>query len=431
MKKIKIGLAGLGTVGKGVYEILQKDAQLISQKTKHRLELTAVSSRSKKDFVDETKIKFYADAIDLVRDPEIDVIVEVIGGNKIAKEISETAIKNGKKLVSANKFLIAENGFELAKLAEKHNSYIAFEASVAAAIPIIKIFKESFASSKIESFAAILNGSCNFILTKMQQENLTFAEAQNQAYELGYLEADPSFDIKGIDTAHKLTILSAIASGSKPNFTETHIEGIENVSIEDINLAFELGYKIKLLAVYKNHGTSVEKAVYPALIKASEKIAEVDDSFNAIQTKASNAGWNFICGRGAGRLETASAIVADLIDIANDRYSFMFGVESKNLVDVKIKNISQRFGQYFLKLIVNKNLAQKTDLSQKIFGEKIKIEKAIFFDANEEILSGFITKALQESDLVEILKNLDEDLVKSTKFLRVENFSPQLLQSFC
>jgi homoserine dehydrogenase len=424
MRKIKIGLAGLGTVGKGVYEILQKDAKLISQRTKHQLELVAVSSRSKKDFIDETKIKFYADAVDLARDPEIDVVIEVIGGNAVAKEIFETAIKNGKKIVTANKSLIAENGFELAELVEKYNSYIAFEAAVAAAIPIVKIFRESFSSSKIESFAAILNGSCNFILTKMQQENLTFDEAQKQAQDLGYLEADPSFDIKGIDTAHKLAILSAIACGSRPAFEQTHIEGIENISIEDINLAFELGYKIKLLAIYKNHGPSIEQAVYPALIKSSEKIAQVDDSFNAILTKASNADWNFICGRGAGSLETASAVVSDLIDIANDRHSFMFGVENKNLIDVKIENISQRFGQYFLKLIVNKSLAQKTDLSQKIFGEKIKIEKAIFFDANEEILCGFITQVLQESDLLEIMKNLDSNLVRSAKFLRVENSNP-------
>jgi len=419
MKKIKIGLAGLGTVGKGVYEILKKDAALISQRTKSQLEIVAVSARSKKDFVD-VNVKFYENALDLAADAEIDVIVEVIGGNDLAKNLCEAALKNGKKYVTANKALLAEFGFELAELAEKNNTHFAFEASVAGSIPVIKGFKEGLAANEIEEFYAILNGTCNFILTKMQQENLDFSVALKQAQDLGYAESDPTFDIKGIDTAHKLALLAAIADGAKPAFSQLSIEGVDEVSIEDINLANELGYKIKILAIYKKLANSSQQAVYPALISKVEKIAQVDDSFNAILTKASNAGWNFMVGRGAGGFPTASAIVADLIDIASDRYSCEFGVKTADLKTANIDKISNRVGGYFLKLLINKDLAQKTNLAEVIFGDKIKIKNSIFIDKEEEILCGFITEKHKEQDVLDVLKLLDSNLVKSSKFLRVE-----------
>ncbi len=419
MKKIKIGLAGLGTVGKGVYEILKKDAALISQRTKSQLEIVAVSARSKKDFVD-ANVKFYENALELAADAEIDVIVEVIGGNDLAKNLCEAALKNGKKYVTANKALLAEFGFELAELAEKNNTHFAFEASVAGSIPVIKGFKEGLAANEIEEFYAILNGTCNFILTKMQQENLDFSVALKQAQDLGYAESDPTFDIKGIDTAHKLALLAAIADGAKPAFSKLSIEGVDEVSIEDINLANELGYKIKILAIYKKLANSSQQAVYPALISKAEKIAQVDDSFNAILTKASNAGWNFMVGRGAGGFPTASAIVADLIDISSDRYSCEFGVKTSDLKTTNIDKISNRVGGYFLKLLINKDLAQKTNLAEVIFGDKIKIKNSIFIDKEEEILCGFITEKHKEQDVLDVLKLLDSNLVKSSKFLRVE-----------
>ena len=419
MKKLKIGLAGLGIVGKGVYEILKKDAELLAKRSGVNIEVAAVSARSKKDFID-AGIKFYPDAIDLATDPEIDVIVEVIGGGGVAKNLIEAALKNGKKIVTANKALIAESGFELAQLAEKVGSQVAFEASVAGATPIIKIFKEGLAANEIKEFYAILNGTCNFILTKMKNENLDFASALKEAQDLGYAESDPTFDIKGIDTAHKLTILAAIASGAKPVFKGIHIEGVDEVTIEDINLADELGYKIKLLAIYKNLDEGTQQAVYPALIKSSEKISQVDSAFNAILTRASNAGWNFVVGSGAGSLPTASAIVADLVDIATNRLSPMFSVKSADLLERKIAKISQRFGQYFLKILVNKNAAQKTNLAEEIFGSKIEVEKVVFLDKGEEILCGFLTGEQMEQNVLDIFRNFDPTLVKSAKFLRVE-----------
>lgn len=419
MKKLKIGLAGLGTVGQGVYEILKKDAKILELKSQTTFEIVAVSARSNKDFVD-SKIKFYSNAIDLANDPQVDVVIEVIGGTALAKELVETAIKNGKKVITANKALLAEFGSEISALVEKYNGHIGFEASTAGANPVIKTFKESFTSSEITEFYAILNGTCNFILTKMGNEGSNYLETLAEAQKLGYAEADPTLDIKGIDTAHKLAILSAISSSSKPAFKKLHIEGVDEVSIEDVKLADELGYKIKLLGIYKKLGDACQQTIYPALVKKCDKIAQVDGPFNAVLVNTSNASWNLSIGRGAGGLTTGSAVVADLIDIACGRSSFLFGVENSKLSEANVINISQRVGKYFLKLVIDKNSAQKTNIAEVIFGNKILVEQAAFIDANEEIICGFLINSQVEKDVTEVLKNLDSGLVKSSKFLRVE-----------
>ena len=410
MKKLRIGLAGLGVVGRGVYEIIQKDSKLLTLRTQVELEIVAISARTKKDFIDP-KIKFYANILDLANDSEIDVIVEVIGGDGVAKDLIETAIKNGKKIVTANKALIAEHGFELAKLVEKYQSHIGFEASVAGATPAIKTAKENLAGNQITEIHAILNGTSNFILTKMKEENLDFSIALKQAQDLGYAEADPSSDIKGLDSAHKITLLAAIAFGTKPNFVETYVEGIDEISIDDIKLADEFGYKIKLLATAKKG----HQAIYPALIKKSEQVAQVDGAFNAILFNSSSAGQSLIVGLGAGSVPTASAIVADLVDVARGNQTFLFGVKSDDLGEVNISDISQRVGKYFLRLLINKNSSE-----EKIFDGKIKIEQAAFFERGDEILCGFLTGEQKESELSEALKDLNPALVKSAKFLRIE-----------
>jgi len=420
MKKIKIGLAGLGNVGRGVYEIIQKDKNLLTARSNTQFEIAAVSARSKKDFIDP-KIKFYTNALDLANDPEIDLVAEVIGGNTLAKDLLEASLKNGKKFVTANKQLLAEQGMAIAQLSEQTEMPLGFEASVAAGIPIIKYFKEGLVANEIKEFYAILNGTCNFILTKMQRENLSFADALKQAQDLGYAESDPTFDIKGIDTAHKSTILAAIAGGTKPAFSSLHIEGIDEVAIDDINLADALGYKIKLLAIYKNLNGTLQQAVYPALVSVLEKISQVDDSFNAILVDSTNAGRHFITGRGAGSLITASAIVGDIVEIALNRKSFVFGIPSEKLVEAKFNKPAERVGQYFLRLLINKSAAQKGDLAKAIFGEKINVEKAHFIDRGDEILCGFLTDSQKEQTVLEALQKLDSTLVKSVKFLRVEN----------
>lgn len=419
MKKIKIGLAGVGTVGSGVYEILKKDAKLISQRSESEIEVIAVSSRTKKDFIDSS-VKFYENAVDIAKDPEIDIVVEAIGGTTIAKEVIELSLKNGKKVVTANKALIAEYGFELSKLAEENQSYIGFESAVAAATPIVKSFKENFSGNEIKEFYGILNGTCNFILTKMKNENLDYQTVLKEAQELGYAEADPTFDIKGIDTAHKLAILSAISSGSKPTLKDLHIEGVDEVSIQDIKLADELGYKIKILAIYKDLGDKTLQAVYPSLIAASEQLSQVDSAFNAVLTNTSNAGTSLVVGVGAGKLPTASAIVADVIDIASNRFSATFGVKSSNLKEPNVVNISDRVGKYFLNILINKESAKEVDISKELFSDKIKIDKVAMLDSDQEISCGFLTEIQKETEILEAIKNIDPTLAKSAKFLRVE-----------
>ncbi len=419
MKRIKVGLAGLGTVGKGVYDILQKDAEILTKKSQTIFEVVAAASRTKKDFLD-SKIKFYSNVVDLASDPNVDVIIEVMGGLTTAKDLIIAAIKNGKKVVTANKALLAEYGAELSELIEKHKGYIAFESSTAGANPVIKTFKESFTAGEITEFYAILNGTCNFILSKMYAENSDFVETLKEAQKLGYAEADPTLDIKGIDTAHKLTILSAIASSTYPAFKQLHIEGVDEVTGNDVKLASDLGYKIKLLAIYKKLADGFQQTVYPTLIKKSEKIAQVDGPFNAVLVNTTNASWNLSVGRGAGGLTTGSAVVADLIDISCNRLSPLFGVEASQLSEAKVVDISQRSGKYFLNLVVNKEAAQKTDLAKVIFGSEVLVENAAFIDAGDEIICGFITDVQKESDVLNILKNLDLSLVKTAKFLRVE-----------
>ncbi len=411
MKKIKIGLAGLGTVGRGVYEILNKDAQLISMRCGASLEITAVSARGKKDFVD-SKVKFYENALDLAADSGVDVVVEAIGGaNGIAKELVEQAIKNNKKVVTANKALLAENGFSINQLVEENNGFIGFEAAVAGATPAIKTIKENLAANQIDEIHAILNGTSNFILTKMRNEALGFAEAIKQAQEFGYAEADPSSDILGVDSAHKLAILSAISSQTKPQFSETYVEGIDQITIDDIKFADDFGYKIKLLAIFKTN----QQTVYPALIKKSEQIAQIDGALNGVLFNASNAGPTLIIGAGAGAIPTASAIVADLIDIARGNQTYLFGVKSENLAERSIAKISERVGQYFIRLNIVKEAA-----GEKFFADNIALVQAGFVDKGDEILCGFLTEKLKEIEVVQALENLNQNQVKFAKFIRVE-----------
>ncbi len=419
MKKIKVGLAGLGTVGKGVYDILKKDADLISLKCGANIEISAVANRSKKDFIDP-KITFYSNILDLAKDPNIDVIIEVIGGLTIAKDLCFEAVKNGKKLITANKALLAEFGLELAKISEEKNSYIGFEASTAGANPVIKNFRESFVANEISEFYAILNGTCNFILTKMLNEALSYDETLKEAQSLGYAEADPTLDVKGIDSAHKLMILSTIASSTRPEFAKLHVEGVEEVTLEDVSLAKELGYKIKLLAVFKRLGAKIYRAVYPALVLKSEKIAQVDGPFNAVLTNTSNASWNFAVGRGAGGLTTGSAIVADLIDAIRGSKIPLFGVNYSQLQNPDLLPINQRTGKYFIRVMIDKNNAQKGDLAKAIFGEKIKISQASFLDKEDEIIAGFLTEIQTEEEVELAIANADKSIIKFAKFLRVE-----------
>lgn len=419
MKKLRIGLAGLGTVGKGFYDIIHKDSKILQERSNVIFEITAVANRSKKDFVD-SNIKFYSNVVDLAKDENVDVVIEAMGGKDVALDLILTAFENGKKVVTANKALIAEFSDKLIESIEKNNGSIGFEASTAGANPVIKNFRESFSASKITEFYGILNGTCNFILTKMLNEGSNYHETLKEAQELGYAEANPTLDVKGIDTAHKLAILSAIASSSKPQFDKLYIEGVDTVTLEDITLANNLDYKIKLLGVFKQKDGEIFQAVYPSLVKKSEKIAQVDGAFNAVLSNTSNASWNLAVGRGAGGLTTGSAMVADLIDIALNRKTELFGVKNDKLKTPKLLDISQRFGKYFINLSLDKEIAKNGDIAKELFGDKIEVIQASFIDNDKNIIAGFLTNEQNEKDIIDILKNFNSNLVKSSKFIRVE-----------
>ncbi len=423
MKKLKIAIAGLGTVGKGVYDILQKDAKAIASRCQTEFEVVAVSARTKKDFIPDN-VKFYTNAVDLATDDNVDVIVELIGGTTIAKDLVELSIKNGKKVVTANKALIAEHGLEIAKLVEEYNGYIGYEASTAGANPIIKAFKEGFSANDLTEIYAILNGTCNFIMTEMSNSGQDFDKTLKEAQELGYAESDPTLDIKGVDAAHKIALLSAIAAGANPVFEQLHIEGIDQVSIDDINLAKDLGYKIKLLSIYKKLEDGYQQSVYPALIKNSGQLAQVDGPYNAVLVNGSNFEWNLSIGRGAGGLTTGSSVVADLIDIASNRQSHLFGVPASELKNIELQKTSNRVGKYFIKLELDKSLAQdfsrESSFAEKVFGAKFKVDQASFIDQNDRILCGFLTGKQKEEEITSVLNSLDKNLVKSSKFIRVE-----------
>jgi homoserine dehydrogenase len=418
MKKIKVGLAGLGTVGKGVYDILHKDKIMLQKKTDCDFEIVAVANRSKKNFV-SPEIKFYFDILDLAADENIDVVIEAIGGVEIAKDLIFLSLKNNKKVITANKAILAEKNFELQKILLESNSNIYFEASTAGANPVIKNFRESFSSNEITDFFAILNGTCNFILTKMLDEKKNYQETLLEAQNLGYAEADPKLDVAGVDTAHKLSILSSIASNSLINFNKIYVEGIEKIDFCDVEMAFELGYKVKLLATFRKNSDKIFAAVYPSLVKKSEKIAQIDGPFNAVLTNTTNASWNLSVGRGAGGLTTGSAIISDLIDIAKNRSENLFVIDNKNLTEIEILSISERVGKYFILLNLDKNFAENFSL-KNLLPENLKINQSLIKEYSDFLSLAILVEENSELEIQKIIENFDKKIVKKAKFIRVE-----------
>lgn len=425
MKKVNIAIAGLGTVGTGVYKIIQDNKDLFALRSNLIVEIVAVSSRSKKDYLDP-KIRFYENPLHLAQDPQVDIVVELIGGCDIAKDLIHSALKNNKKVVTANKALLALHSAEIQSWVDKYQGYIAYESAVAGANPVIKAVRESFVANEISEIYGILNGTCNFILTKMKNEKQDYKIALDEAQKLGYAEADPTFDIKGNDTAHKIVLLSALAQSSLPDYENSYVEGIDQISIQDINLAEEFGYKIKLLGIFKKLGDKVQQTVYPALIKANEKIAQVDGSYNAVLTKGSNFEYNLMIGRGAGGLPTGSAVVADIIDIACERnQNFLFNADSINLKKPQIIKINERVGQYFITFSFDKNSISKNNILDEVFANRLKIDKVIYqidekFPEQNMVIVAIITGSHQEKHLIDALEMINKNHIKNIKFIRIE-----------
>ncbi len=355
MTALHVGIAGLGTVGAGVVKLLRDNAELIAQRAGMPIEVVAVSARDRgaDRGVSLAGLRWHEDALALASDADVDVVVELIGGAEgVARTLVERSVAAGKAVVTANKALLAIHGTALAQAAEDRGVVLGFEAAVAGGIPVIKALREGLAGNRISRVAGILNGTCNYILTVMRVEGRDFAEVLADAQALGYAEADPSFDIDGIDAAHKLAILAGLAFGRQVDFFAVHVEGIRRINALDISFAEELGYRIKLLGIAQETADGVEMRVHPAMVPKAALLASVDGVFNAVLAQGDFVGQVFLQGRGAGAGPTASAVVADLIDIARGTRIPVWGAAGTRLVAAAALPISQHQGAYFLRLMV-------------------------------------------------------------------------------
>src|SRR5450756_1655202 len=317
MKPINVGLLGIGTVGGGTLTVLQRNAEEITRRAGRPIRITVVADRDLELAKKVTKgaCRLTDDAFSVVSDPEVDIVVELIGGCGVAKDLVLKAIENGKHVVTANKALLATHGNEIFAAAQKKGVMVAFEAAVAGGIPIIKAVREGLTANRIEWIAGIINGTTNFILSEMRDKGLSFDTVLKEAQRLGYAEADPTFDIEGVDAAHKITILSALAFGIPMQFDKAYIEGISKLDAIDIRYAEQLGYRIKLLGITKRTPEGIELRVHPTLIPSKRLIANVEGAMNAVLVQGDAVGSTLYYGKGAGAEPTASAVIADLVDV--------------------------------------------------------------------------------------------------------------------
>jgi homoserine dehydrogenase len=354
-RPLAIAVAGLGTVGAGVLRLLRDNAEVVAARAGRPIAVTAVSARdrARDRGVSLSGLRWYDDPVALAADPKVDVVVELIGGSDgPARALVEAALRAGRPVVTANKALLAVRGAALAELAEAREVPLAFEAAVAGGIPAIKAVREGLAANRIQRVAGILNGTCNYILTTMREHRREFAEVLAEAQRLGYAEADPSFDIDGVDAAHKLAILAALAFGRPVDFGAVHVEGIREVTALDIALAEELGYRIKLLGIARREEAGFSTRVHPCMVPAAAPIARVDGVFNAVVAEGDFVGRVVLEGRGAGAGPTASAVVADLIDLARGRHTPVWGAQNGALDASPAVPMDRHVGAYYLRLMV-------------------------------------------------------------------------------
>jgi homoserine dehydrogenase len=434
--KINVGLIGAGTVGSGTYKILKENFNEIYRKTGKEIAVFALAEKDikrAKEVVDD-KTLIFDDAFDLVKDENIHIVVELIGGTGISKDLVVEALKNNKHVVTANKALIAMHGEELVDLAIKHNVNLSYEAAVAGGIPIIKAIREGLAANKIEWIAGILNGTTNYILTEMKENNLAFEVALKQAQEFGFAEADPTFDIEGVDAAHKITILASIAFGIPINFNAVHIEGISNLAQKDIIYAEELGYKIKLLGITKNINDAIELRVHPTLIPEKRLVANVDGAMNAVLVKGDMVGPTMYYGAGAGSEPTASAVVADIIDLARNLESNnttpipILGFVKNAIKAKKMLSIEDITSEFYLRFSMKNEPGVLAKITQVFAQHSISIDAMIQKEIQEDdeivdiilVTSNMIEKEINK--IINEIEALPENKDKVVK-LRIEQLN--------
>ncbi|NQZ53346.1 MAG: homoserine dehydrogenase [Piscirickettsiaceae bacterium] len=412
MQSVKVGVLGLGTVGGGTVNVLSRNIKEITRRAGRDIEITRAADRD----LDSPKvcsldgIALTTDAMEIVTDPEIQIVVELIGGTGIARELVLKAIENGKHVVTANKALIAMHGNELFAKAQEKGVTIAFEAAVAGGIPIIKAMREGLAANSIEWLAGIINGTGNFILTEMRDKGRDFADVLVEAQALGYAEADPTFDVEGIDAAHKLTIMASIAFGIPLQFDKAYTEGISKISQEDVKYASELGYRIKHLGLTRKTERGIELRVHPTLIPHRRLIANVDGVMNAVLVHGDAVGPTLYYGAGAGSDATASAVVADIIDIVRalttdpeNRVPHL-AFQPDALVDIPILPMSEVVTSYYLRIHTEDKPGVLADITRILGEQGISIEAILQKQPEEH--NGIIPVIILTQEIVE--KNMNE-----------------------
>ncbi len=422
---LRIGIAGLGTVGATVVRLLAELNGLHG--AAKPLEVRAVSARTKgrNRGIDLATYEWYDDPVGLAASRDIDVFVELIGGSDgVALAAVERALGEGKHVVSANKALLAVHGVSLARLAEKHGRSLNFEAAVAGAVPVIKTLREALAGNRIERIYGILNGTCNFILTNMEATQRSFDAVLADAQEKGYAEADPAFDIGGIDAAHKLSILASLAFGTQVNFRDVYVEGIQEVTAQDIAFANELGYRIKLLGLAGRTEIGIEQRVHPCFVDQDKAIAAVDDVTNAVVIESNYAGRVVLEGPGAGAEPTASAVIADLVDIAKGHRQFVFTRPATELEHADKSPMDDHTGAYYLRLTALDRPGVMATVSEYLAHEGVSIETIIQrgAESGSSVPIVLVTHECRESDIKRAIKGIDahQAIIQPSRMIRIE-----------
>ena len=385
MKPINVGLLGIGTVGGGTFTVLQRNAEEIARRAGRPIRITVVADKNLELAKQVTggACRITGDAFSVVSDPEVDIVIELIGGYGVAKELVLKAIANGKHVVTANKALLATSGNEIFKAAQDKGVMVAFEAAVAGGIPIIKAVREGLTANRIQWIAGIINGTTNFILSEMRDKGLSFDTVLKEAQRLGYAEADPTFDIEGVDAAHKITILSALAFGIPMQFDKAYIEGISKLDATDIRYAEQLGYRIKLLGITKRTEEGVELRVHPTLIPSKRLIANVEGAMNAVLVQGDAVGSTLYYGKGAGAEPTASAVIADLVDVTRmhtadpEHRVPHLAFQPDQLSDLPILAMDEVTTSYYLRLRVQDKPGVLADITRILADEQISIDAVI------------------------------------------------------
>jgi homoserine dehydrogenase len=427
---LRLGLAGLGTVGVGVLDILSREGALVERRSGRQIKIAAVSARdSGKDRGhDLAGLSWFDDPVKLAGAPGIDVFIELIGGeDNPAKAAVETALASGKHVVTANKALLAHHGASLARAAEGRGVALNFEGAVAGGIPIIKTMREALAGNRTGKIFGILNGTCNYILTKMADEDRAFDDVLAEAQRLGYAEADPTFDIGGFDTAHKLAILASVAFGTEVNISAIDIDGISSVTRDDIANASEMGYKIKLLGVAIAGEDGIEQRVHPTLVPKGSPVADTDGVFNAVVVKAGFAGDLFLEGRGAGAHPTASAVVSDVVDIARGNVRPVFGIPAHDLHPHRKGKRKIHEGGYYVALELHDRPGSVAAVARILADELISIESIVQRAPAEQGSTApfiLITHNTLEASMRAALTRIEQDghVAGTPRMIRIERF---------